>query len=140
MLGGVIRHMLISTCWDPPPPCIQALRRHCRRAPGIIYFSIAYQESGLLYRIKFLKTIGFCPRCCCWIHSEQISTMVEFRRDNVNMLGVGDTAIMSITRLRGGAESNKHGERVEPSYIANFDIWRFDTGNDFQKWTGRWVN
>ena len=66
--------------------------------------------------------------------------MVEFRRDNVNMLGVGDTAITSITRLRGGAESNKHGERVEPSYTANFDIWRFDTGNDFQKWTGRWFN
>ena len=48
--------------------------------------------------------------------------MVKFRRDNVNMLGVGGTTITSITRLRVGAESNKHGKRVEPSYPANFDI------------------
>ena len=66
--------------------------------------------------------------------------MVKFRRDNVNVLGVGDTTITSITWLRVGAESNKHGERVEPYYAANFDIWRFDMGNGFQKWTGRWVN
>ena len=48
--------------------------------------------------------------------------MVKFRRDNANVLGVGDTTITSITWLRVGAESNKHGERVEPYYTANFDI------------------
>lgn len=95
-------------------------------APGNIYFSVS--RSGLLYRIKFFKIIGFCPRCCCRNHTEQISVMVKFRRDNVNELGVGDTTISSITWLRVGAEWNKQGERNPPTLqILTFDVLTRET-------------